>query len=136
MGLKGLFKPGGDTIKGTLEGAGGLAQDIRAAITGDMKPDDMAELAGKMLQFYSALMGAQSQIIQAEANGASWLQRNWRPLVMMFFAFIIGMIVFGKTPPGVTEAIQLELMGLLKIGLGGYVIGQSAEVIADKWNKT
>jgi hypothetical protein len=101
-----------------------------------MKPDDMAELGGKMLQMYSSLMEAQSQIIMAEANGQSWLQRNWRPLVMIFFAFIIGMIFFGKTPPGVTEEVQIELMGLLKIGLGGYVVAQSAEVVADKWNKT
>jgi hypothetical protein len=133
--LKGLFKPGGDTIKGALEGAGDLAQDVRAAITGEMTPDKMAELGGTLLQLYSALTAAQSSIVQAEANGQSWLQRNWRPIVMLFFAFIIGMIFFGKTPPGVTEAIQLELMGILKIGLGGYVVAQSAEVVADKWNK-
>ena len=48
---------------------------------------------------------------------------------------LISMFYFGLTPAGISEAVQIELMGLLKIGLGGYVIGQSAEIVADKWNK-
>ncbi|NQU58998.1 MAG: hypothetical protein HQ513_17340, partial [Rhodospirillales bacterium] len=31
---------------------------------------------------------AAAQIIAAEANGDSWLQRNWRPLLMCLFGLI------------------------------------------------
>ena len=79
---------------------------------------------------------SQAQVIMAEANGQSLLQRNWRPLVMLWFAVLISLSFFGYRPEGITEAMFVELMALLKIGLGGYVIGQSAEIVADRWNKS
>ena len=136
MGLFGkIFQVGGDTIKGTLEGAGELAKDVRTAITGEIPAEKRAEIESKLFEIEANIKKSQSEIIIAEAKGESWLQRNWRPLVMLFFAVLIGMTFFGFRPEGVTDQIFIELMGLLKIGLGGYVIGQSAEVIADKWNK-
>ncbi len=136
MGLFGkIFQAGGDTIKGTLEGAGELAKDVRTAITGEIPAEKRAEIESKLFEIEANIKKSQSEIIIAEAKGESWLQRNWRPMVMLFFAVLIGMTFFGLRPEGVTDEIFIELMGLLKIGLGGYVIGQSAEVIADKWNK-
>ena len=79
---------------------------------------------------------ARVDVIVAEANGASWLQRNWRPLTMLWFSALIGMYWFGYAPDYLTENPELvqELFELIKLGLGGYVIGRSAEKIADKWN--
>lgn len=137
MGVFGkLFKVGADTIKGTLEGAGELAKDIRAAIKNDLPAEKAAELEAKLLEIEAGVKKAQADVIMAEANGDSFLQKNWRPMVMLFFAVLIGMTFFGLRPEGVTDEIFIELMGLLKIGLGGYVIGQSAEIVADKWNKS
>jgi len=136
MGIFGtLFKAGGDTIKGTLEGAGELAKDVRTAITGEIPAEKRAEIESKLFEIEANIKKSQSEIIIAEAKGEGWLQRNWRPIVMLFFAVLIGMTFFGLRPKGVTDEIFIELMGLLKIGLGGYVIGQSAEIVADKWNK-
>ncbi len=69
-----------------------------------------------------------ANIIAAEANGESWLQRNWRPLLMCLFGIIIAnnyLIVplFG-TP---TADIPPDMWDLLKLGIGGYVVGRSAE---------
>ena len=91
MGILGsLFKTGGDTIKGTLEGAGTLAKDIRTAITNEVPAEKRAELEAKALQMESEVKKAQSEVIIAEAKGDSWLQRNWRPIVMLgLFALII-----------------------------------------------
>ena len=69
-------------------------------------------------------------MIRTEAQGESWLQRNWRPLTMMVF---VGLIVgkwLGYTAPGVSEDLELRLLGLIEIGLGGYVIGRSVEKVA------
>ena len=73
---------------------------------------------------------AAAQVIQAEAAGESWLQRNWRPLTMMVFVSLIVAKWTGYTAPGVSEALELRLLGLIEIGLGGYVIGRSVEKVA------
>ena len=126
-----LFKPGGDTIKGTLEGAGTLAKDIRTAITGDIAPDKKAELEAKLLSLESEILKAQANVIMSEANGQSWLQRSWRPITMLTFLVLVVLDSFGLLPFRLAE----EAWGLLKIGLGGYVIGRSAETVAKTWNK-
>jgi len=132
MGLLGtLFKTGGDTIKGTLEGAGTLAKDIRTAITNEIPAERRAEIEAKALQMESEVKRAQAEVIIAEAKGDSWLQRNWRPIVMLGLFGLIIADCFGFFK----FRLSNESWELLKIALGGYVIGQSAEVVADKWNK-
>ena len=68
-----------------------------------------------------------SSIIVAEAQGHSWLQRNWRPLVMLFFTGLVGAHWFGFTAENLTEQEVMSLLEIVKIGLGGYVVGRSAE---------
>jgi hypothetical protein len=82
---------------------------------------------------------AQAAVVTAEARGESWLQRNWRPLTMMVFVAIVfnnyllapylqamfGWSVSLATPP--------DLWALIKIGLGGYVVGRSAEKCVAAW---
>jgi len=126
-----LFKPGGDTIKGTLEGAGTLAKDIRAAITGDIPPEKKAELEAQLLTLESEILKVQANVIMSEANGQSWIQRSWRPLTMLTFLVLVVLDSFGFLP----FRLAKEAWDLLKIGLGGYVIGRSAEKVATKWNQ-
>lgn len=76
---------------------------------------------------------AQLQSVVAEINGDSWLQRNWRPATMLTFVTLVVAKWMGFTAPGVSEAIELELMNLIQIGLGGYVVGRSAEKVATVW---
>lgn len=129
--LKNLFSGGGDTIKGTLEGAGNLAKDIRSAITGEMNPDKKAELEAQLLTLESEILKVQANVIMSEANGKSWLQRSWRPITMLTFLALVVLDSFGVLP----FRLASEAWGLLKIGLGGYVIGRSAETVARTWNQ-
>lgn len=80
MGLFDLFK-GGDTIRGTLEGAGTLAKDLRSAITGDISPEKKAEIEAKTLQLESSITKAQLAINQAEAQHPSIFVAGWRPFI-------------------------------------------------------
>lgn len=87
------------------------------------------EITGKVMEYETKLLDAQSSIIMAEAGGESWLQRNWRPMMMIWFAVLLGMFWFGLTPPNITQATIDNLFTLLQLGIGGYIVGRSAEKI-------
>lgn len=78
---------------------------------------------------------SQMNVILAEANGESWLQRNWRPITMLTFVALIVAKWLGYTAPGISEEIEKELMNLVQIGLGGYVVGRSAEKVMHAYKK-
>ncbi len=84
-----------------------------------------------LTQAQSQLNDAQAKIITAEASSASWLTSNWRPLTMLVFVALVVCHWFGLNASGITEAQYLSLFDLIKIGLGGYVVGRSIEKVAD-----
>ena len=110
-------------IPSLLELIGRVIPDPKAKEAAQLEVLKMAQ-AGDL----ATLNGAIAAIL-AEANG-NWLQRSWRPLMMLFFAGLIGARWFGYTPPNMSEAEILELWGIVKLGLGGYTIGRTAEKIA------
>jgi len=77
-----------------------------------------------------------ADIIQTEAKG-NWLQRSWRPILMLSFGFIVMYSKFIAPAFGLPNTIlEPEFWSLLKLGIGGYVIGRSAEkIIKDVSNK-
>ena len=123
-----LFKPKAETITGVVTSVGTLAKDLRTAITGDIPAELRADLLGKTLDITTKLIDVQSSVIVAEAGGKSWLQRNWRPLTMMCFLVLVILDSFGWLP----NPLAPQAWTLLSIGLGGYVVGRSAEKVVDK----
>lgn len=94
-----------------------------------------AELTRQVLLLNQQELQSASSIILAEVKGDSWLQRNWRPGLMVWFAILVGMYWFGFTPENLSpEAIQ-NLFTLVQIGVGGYVVGRSGEKIVREWKK-
>lgn len=86
-------------------------------------------LTGQMREIEEA-----AQVIRAEATGESWLQRNWRPLLMCLFGVIIAnnyivVPLFG----GPKADIPPDMWDLLKLGIGGYVVGRSVEKGVKVW---
>jgi hypothetical protein len=75
------------------------------------------------------------QIILAEANGESWLQRNWRPMLMLWFAGLVGAHWLGFTPENLSESTVLALLDIVQVGIGGYVLGRSGEKMIREWKK-
>lgn len=86
-----------------------------------------AEAANYAMQHAQAEMEAASKIIVAEAGGDSWLQRNWRPMTMLWFTALVGAHWLGLTPENLSEAQVLGLLDIVQVGLGGYVVGRSVE---------
>ena len=83
-----------------------------------------------LIQKELELQKMQTEIILAEAKG-HWLQRSWRPILMLAFGFIVIYVKFlaplfdFKIPE-----LENEFWNLLQLGIGGYVVGRSAEKIS------
>ena len=86
------------------------------------------EFLGKALEYESQLLDAQGKVVEAEAKGQSWMQRNWRPITMLTFLVLVVCDSFGL----LKFRLSNEAWTLLQIGLGGYVIGRTGEKIVDK----
>jgi len=78
-----------------------------------------------ILTYEKELIKLQGSLIHAEASGKSWLQRNWRPITMLSFLVLVVLDCFGL----LIFRLSSEAWSLLKIGLGGYVVGRSLEKI-------
>jgi hypothetical protein len=76
-----------------------------------------------------AIITAQSSIVKAEAESEHWLAACWRPILMLTFGALIVARWFGWAAPDLSEAEYLKLWSIVELGLGGYVIGRSAEKI-------
>lgn len=70
-----------------------------------------------------------ASIVKAEAQSDHWLAATWRPVLMLTFGALIVARWFGWAAPNLTEAEYLKLWSIVELGLGGYVIGRSAEKI-------
>ena len=76
------------------------------------------------------LQRMQADIIIAEAKG-NWLQRSWRPLLMLAFGFIVIYVKFIAPLFDLRiPELENEFWNLLQLGIGGYVVGRSAEKIS------
>lgn len=112
---------------------------ILGKVVSNLFPDPADELKRLELQnqFQLAIMAqagaiekAASDIVLAEARSENWLASSWRPIMMLTFGALIVSRWLGWTAPGVTEALEMKLWDIIQLGLGGYVIGRSAEKIA------
>jgi len=97
-----------------------LANKIKAELTNELLSKEYSRIEQEL--------ESQKEIIIAEATGHSWLQRNWRPITMLVFVYIIAhnyiiaplfSLKYLPIPP--------DMWALLKLGIGGYIIGRSAE---------
>lgn len=98
-----------------------LIPDPQAAAQAKLKLTEMGQ-RGELAELDGAV-----KVITAEAQGGGWLQRNWRPMVMLWFAGLVGAHWLGFTPENLSEDQIADLLDIVKVGLGGYVIGRSVE---------
>ena len=80
----------------------------------------------EVLSYEKSLMESRTKVITSEAQSDSWLTKSWRPITMLTFLCLVVFDSFGW----LANPLSVEAWGLLKIGLGGYVIGRSAQGVA------
>ena len=92
------------------------------------------QIQRQLIETKGSELEAQAKIVLAEAQG-SWLQRNWRPLLMVIFAGLVVAHWFGFTASNIPESVQNSLLNIVMVGVGGYVMGRSAEKVVNKWQQ-
>lgn len=100
-----------------------------------------AELTKALITERSSSLDARMQVVLAEATGESWLQRNWRPILMLTIVAIVANnylvapylgAMFGV---GLTLPLPQSLWDLMTLGVGGYIAGQTAERGIATWQQ-
>jgi len=92
------------------------------------------EQSGDLKELESAM-----QVITTESKSEHFIVSAWRPITMLTFVFIIAnnyviypyLSLFWLDAPMLT--IPPDMWGLLKLGLGGYVVGRSVEKGVKNW---
>jgi hypothetical protein len=108
---------------------------IVSKIVGNLFPDPEAkakaeqEVLQQLLEHRQQIESAAASIIKTEAASTHWLASNWRPLTMIVFVALIVARWFGWSAPNLAPEEYLMLWEIVKLGLGGYIIGRSVEKI-------
>jgi len=90
--------------------------------------------SGELKELDSAM-----KIITAETKSEYFIVSAWRPITMLVFVFIIAnnYVIYPYLslfwPDAPTLAIPPDMWDLLKIGLGGYVVGRTGEKMMKNW---
>lgn len=101
-----------------------LAEKLKAEATKDINNS------------FDKMVSTQADVLKAEIQGKSALQRNWRPILMLTIVAIIAnnYIIYPYLSMFTEKAVILNLPDhlyeLMKIGVGGYIVGRSGEKIA------
>lgn len=101
-----------------------------------LKHDLEMQMVEKDFSFIEKEIEARAAVVAAEAQGASWLQRNWRPLLMLTFTYVIAHNYI-VSPLCSLPRLELppDMWELLKLGMGGYIIGRTVEKGIREWKK-
>ena len=132
----------GQTVKDVASGVGGLAKDIRSAITGEMSPESKAKLEELAQRGDQIAQQGQVEINKLEAGHKSIFVAGWRPFIGWVCGFAIAwnylihpllswVLVFTDiqaTPPklSMTELFPV-IIGML--GLGVYRTYEKAKKV-------
>jgi len=130
MGLGKLFG------KGAGEAADKVIGSIGSAVDGLVTSEEEKlklknELSKIVLDGYAQVAKEQKDVLVKEIDG-NFLQKSWRPLLMLTFGVIVVIAVFYDVK---LNSVPEEFWGLLQIGIGGYIGGRSLEKITDKVTK-
>jgi hypothetical protein len=123
--ISSIFKPAVDLIDDLH-----TSEEERMQLTKELMKIENA-LTKRIIEYESQLLTSQSEMVKAESTGHSWLQRNWRPITMLTFLVLVILNSFGLLITPLADEAWL----LLQIGLGGYVVGRSAEKIIPSLTK-
>ena len=95
----------------------------RLTLPGREKKQLETDILRLLIAVEEKTISEQAASIREEARG-NWLQRSWRPIVMLVFTPIILAGTFLNLP---ILADTSRFWDLLEIGLGGYIIGRGSE---------
>lgn len=93
--------------------------------------DASAELLRMIVEGDLRDVEARANVVMSELNSQNFLAASWRPIMMFIFMGLVVGAWFGFVPPKMPPEMIDRVFSLLEIGMGGYVVGRSAEKIAE-----
>jgi len=126
-------------IGGILKGAHGIIDELKTtdeerskAKAALLKVEN--NLSEAVLEHEEAIVASARDIIITEAQSASSLARNWRPILMIVITSILAhkYLLFpylSRLFDAPEMPLPPELFTLLTVGVGGYIVGRSGEKI-------
>lgn len=90
------------------------------------------QIMNEVMKLRAEELKSARDIIVAEAQGGV-LARNWRPITMLTFVGLVVAHWLGFTPDNLPPEQVIALLDIVKIGLGGYVLGRSGEKIMNAY---
>jgi len=126
-----VFKPAAELIDNiqTSEEEKLKLKNVLVKLQNDVTTKQI-DLLSKQMDLEKQLLDAQAGIINTEAKSESWIARSWRPITMLTFLVII--VLHSLSVITLKPDFANQFMTLVQIGLGGYVVGRSAEKLAPK----
>lgn len=111
----------------TVDAVGKILDDV--ITNDDEKSAAKKELSNVVLTALNKVAEVQGEVVKTEMKG-NFLQKSWRPLMMLTFGVILVCKWFGLTNDSIPLELELQLLDIVKLGLGGYVVGRSVEKVA------
>ena len=111
----------------TVDAVGKILDDV--ITNDDEKSAAKKELSDVVLTALNKVAEVQGEVVKTEMKG-NFLQKSWRPLMMLTFGVILVCKWFGLTNDSIPLELELQLLDIVKLGLGGYVVGRSVEKVA------
>ena len=123
--ISGIFKPAADLIDNLHTSEEERLQQKTAQM------EVQLGVALQFLEYESQLQKSRADIVLAEASGTG-IKAWWRPITMLTFLTLAVLDSFGVIAWASGSSLAPEAWTLLQIGLGGYVVGRSAEKVVPK----
>lgn len=127
--VSGIFKPAADLIDNvhTSEEERLELKNVLVKLQNEVTTKQI-DLLSKQMDLEKQLLEAQTSILTTESKSESWIARSWRPITMLTFLVII--VLHSLNAIELKPDFAEQFMTLVQIGLGGYVVGRSAEKAA------
>lgn len=125
--LTGIFSVLGSFVTGIFNFKGEQAKTVQSSI----------DLLKSINDGDSQSQVATAQALQVILSQGSWLEKQWRPFLMVLLMVIIGSWFFGYVPPHFNDPVSpmmQEVITLLKIGVGGYIPCRTIEKVITTLN--
>jgi hypothetical protein len=121
--------------KGLIDSVGSIIDNVsttdeeRAKARLALREVELA-FSAKVLEAETAKLQAQASIIQTEAKSESWPARNWRPVAMLVFTYVIAHNLVLSPLFGLPSLpLPESLWDLLQVGMSGYIGARTLEKV-------
>jgi len=125
-----------DLIAGIFKPAAELIDELHTSEEEKLKQqrkllEIQALVLDSSLEYEKQMMTARAEIVNSEAKSEHWITATWRPITMLTFLAL----AVGDSLGWLPNPLRDEAWMLLQIGLGGYVVGRSAEKVIKEVRK-